>query len=112
MKKVVVLLSLLSLVAVGAPTAPINIQSTGAATAAQGMQLDKYYLIQCDAAAYILWGNASITVSKTRTDSNFGEPMAAGEKVITKSGASNSFRYVSVISDSGTANCTFWLEVP
>lgn len=90
----------------------MNIQSTGTATTARGLTYGQIYLVQCDAAAYMLWGDSSVTVSKVRGNAAFGVPLAASEKVVTRAGNGDSTRFVSIISESGTVNCTFWLEDP
>jgi hypothetical protein len=112
LKKLIALFGVIPVVAFSAPVEPVNIQSTGTATAATKMRRDTYYLVQCSEAAYVLWGGPTVAVSKTRGNASFGEPMAKSEKVITKSGVSDGYIYVSVISDTGTADCTFWPEVP
>lgn len=103
---------LVAFAALAAPKSPTNIQSTGTATSAQAFPYNQIYLVQCDAAAYMLWGGSTVSVSKTRTNASFGVPLAANEKVVTRSGGDDGSRYVSIISDSGTVNCTFWKEDP
>lgn len=109
MKRLLWWLLMLPVLALAVPVAPINIQSTGAATSATCFQRNTWYVMQCDSAAYVLWGTDSVVVSKTRGASNFGEPVATSEKLVTKT--YGDYRCVSVISDSGTVNCTFWREV-
>jgi hypothetical protein len=59
-------------------------------------------LIQCDAPAYYVWGPSTLSVSSAT-----GIKIDTDEKIDTAAGTE--YRYLSVISDSGTANCKVFL---
>lgn len=101
---------LMALTAHAVPLAPTNIQSTGTATTATCFPYNACYVVNCDALAYMLWGSSTVTVSKTRGNAAFGVPMPSTLYVTSKTGPTDATRCVSVISDSGTANCTLWPE--
>lgn len=112
MNKYLFLLLFMSFVTLASPRSPVNIQSTGTATTARGLQYGQIYIVQCDAAAYMLWGDSTVAVSKVRGNASFGVPLAANYVAVTRAGNGDSNRFVSIISESGTANCTFWVEDP
>lgn len=103
---------LVAFAALAAPKSPTNIQSTGTGTTAVCFPYNQIYLVQCSAAAYMLWGSSAAVASKTRGNASFGVPLAANEKAVTRSGGDDNSRCVSIISDSGTVDCTFWKEDP
>ncbi len=104
-------LLIISLIALAGITERTNVTSTGTSGTPVRLSPGAVYTAECSAKAYYRFGSSSVTVSKTRTDAEYGEPLFAGEK---KSGIvvpkSLSQAYVVIISDSGTVTCTFWRD--
>lgn len=105
MKRILLGLTLLvGTSALAAETYLETVTSSGSSARSSQMNTGQKVLVQCDAAAYVVWGNSTVTAS-----SSTGIKLAADSTFDTSAGQTNA--YLAVISVTGTANCKIFKVV-